>query len=172
MVYVKKVVNLDGRVTNVLKVLNNAYNIVMFYLLCRPHRWRNGYLACLECGRSWVRGRSGQTKDNKIGICCFSATHATLRRTNKDRLARNHNNVSEWSDMPTRRLLIQWTRTIKIHLGGLVSNKAGPIIISLIVNLFSPWHSWNKCAELALDNNYSTHYLLNKRCCKNINIRN
>ena len=31
MVYVKKAVYLDGRVTNVLKVLNNAYNIVMFY---------------------------------------------------------------------------------------------------------------------------------------------
>ena len=38
MVYVKKAVNLDGRVTNVPEVLNNAYNIVMFYLLCRPHR--------------------------------------------------------------------------------------------------------------------------------------
>jgi hypothetical protein len=38
MVYVKKAVNLDGRVTNVLKVLNNAYNIVIFYLLCRSHR--------------------------------------------------------------------------------------------------------------------------------------
>ena len=38
MVYVKKAVDLDGRVTNVLKVFNNAYNIVMFYLLCRPHR--------------------------------------------------------------------------------------------------------------------------------------
>ena len=38
MVYAKKAVNLDGRVTNVLKELNNAYNIVMFYLLCRPHR--------------------------------------------------------------------------------------------------------------------------------------
>jgi hypothetical protein len=25
--------------------------------------------------------RSGQTKDNKIGICCFSAKHAALRRT-------------------------------------------------------------------------------------------
>jgi hypothetical protein len=31
MVYVKKAVDLDGRVTNVLKVFNNAYNIVMFY---------------------------------------------------------------------------------------------------------------------------------------------
>ena len=33
VVYVKKAVDLDGRVTNVFKVLNNAYNIVMFYLL-------------------------------------------------------------------------------------------------------------------------------------------
>jgi hypothetical protein len=28
--------------------------------------------------------RSGQTKENKIGICCFSATHAALRRKSKD----------------------------------------------------------------------------------------
>ena len=27
--------------------------------------------------------RSGQTKDYKIGICCFSAKHATLRRKGK-----------------------------------------------------------------------------------------
>ena len=43
--------------------------------------------------------RSGQTKDYKIGICCFSAKHATLRRKSKNWLARNQNNVSEWSDM-------------------------------------------------------------------------
>ena len=42
---------------------------------------------------------SGQTKDNKIGICCFSAKHTTLRRKSKDWLARNHNNVSEWSGL-------------------------------------------------------------------------
>jgi hypothetical protein len=40
--------------------------------------------------------RSGQTKDYKIGICCFSARHAALRRKSKDWLARNRNNVSEW----------------------------------------------------------------------------
>jgi hypothetical protein len=51
--------------------------------------------------------RSGQTKDYKIGICCFSAKHAALRRKNKDWSARNQNNVSEWSDMSTRRLLFQ-----------------------------------------------------------------
>jgi hypothetical protein len=48
--------------------------------------------------------RSGQTKDYKIGICCFSAKHAALRRKRKDWLARDQNNVSEWSDMSTRLL--------------------------------------------------------------------
>jgi hypothetical protein len=43
--------------------------------------------------------RSGQTKDYKLGICCFSAKHAVLRRKSKDWLARYQNNVSEWSDM-------------------------------------------------------------------------
>jgi hypothetical protein len=32
--------------------------------------------------------RSGQTKDYKIGICCFSSKHAALRRKSKDWLAR------------------------------------------------------------------------------------
>jgi hypothetical protein len=39
--------------------------------------------------------RSGQTKDYKIGICCFSTKHAALRRKSKDWLARNQNNVSD-----------------------------------------------------------------------------
>ena len=51
--------------------------------------------------------RSGQTKDFKIDICCFSAKHAALRRKNKDWLAQNQNNVSEWSDMSTHGLLFQ-----------------------------------------------------------------
>ena len=50
---------------------------------------------------------SGQTKDYKIGICCFRAKHAALRRKSKDQLARNRNNVSEWSDMSTPGLLFQ-----------------------------------------------------------------
>ena len=50
---------------------------------------------------------SGKTKDYKIGICCFSAKHAALRRKSKDWLARNQNNVSEWSDMSTCGLLFQ-----------------------------------------------------------------
>ena len=46
--------------------------------------------------------RLGQTKKYKIGICCFSAKNAALRRKNKDWLARYQNNVSEWSDISTR----------------------------------------------------------------------
>ena len=45
--------------------------------------------------------RSGQTKDYKIGICCFTAKQAALRRKNKDWLAQNLNNVSELSNMST-----------------------------------------------------------------------
>jgi hypothetical protein len=82
--------------------------------------------------------RSSQTKDYKIGICCFSAKHAALKRKSKDWLARNQNNVSEWSDMSTRGLLFQWTSTINIQLSVLVYYKADIIIISSKRNLFSP----------------------------------
>jgi len=54
---------------------------------------------------------SGQTKDYKIGICCFSTKHAALRSKSKGWLARNQDNVSEWSDMSTRGLLFQWAST-------------------------------------------------------------
>ena len=57
--------------------------------------------------------QSGQTKDYNNGMCCFSANHAALRRKSKDLLARNQDNVSEWSDMSIRRLLFQRTSTIK-----------------------------------------------------------
>jgi hypothetical protein len=49
---------------------------------------------------------SGQTKDYKFGICCFSAKHAALRRKSKDWLTQNQNNVSESTAC-----------TIKIQLG-------------------------------------------------------
>jgi hypothetical protein len=51
--------------------------------------------------------RSVQTKDYKIGICCFSAKHAALRIKSKDGSARNQNNVSKWCNMSTRGLLFQ-----------------------------------------------------------------
>jgi hypothetical protein len=35
-------------------------------------------------GRSWVRARSGKTRNYEIGIFCFSAQQAVLRRNGKD----------------------------------------------------------------------------------------
>ena len=64
--------------------------------------------------------RSGQTKDYKIGICCFPDKHATLRRKSKDWLYWNWSNVSEWADMSIRGLLFRWTSTIKIQFSVLV----------------------------------------------------
>jgi hypothetical protein len=48
--------------------------------------------------------RSGQTKDFEIGICCFSAKHTAVKRTSKDWLAQNQDNVSEWDAMSVRGL--------------------------------------------------------------------
>jgi hypothetical protein len=45
--------------------------------------------------------RSGQIKDYEICIFWFFAKHAALSRKSKDWLARNQDNVSEWSDMST-----------------------------------------------------------------------
>jgi hypothetical protein len=56
----------------------------------------------------------GQIKDYEIGICCFSVKHAALRSKSKHWLHRNQNNVWEWSDMSTHRLLFQWARIISI----------------------------------------------------------
>ena len=65
-------------------------------------------LASSEVDRGF-EPQSGQTKDYKIGICCYSAKHAALRRKSKDWLALNHNNM-----------LFQWASTIKIQLSMLV----------------------------------------------------
>jgi hypothetical protein len=58
--------------------------------------------------------RSGQTKDYKIGMCCFSPKHAALRRKSKDWLARNQNNVSEWSDISNRCGAFDWCYHVNI----------------------------------------------------------
>jgi hypothetical protein len=86
----------------------------------------------VDCG---FKSRSGKINDNKIGICFFSAKHAALRRKSKDWLAQNQNNVSEWSDMSTGRMLFQWASAIKIQRSVLVWYKAELIIISLKINL-------------------------------------
>ena len=48
---------------------------------------------------------SGQTKDEKIGICCFSAKHVALRNKKKDQLAQNQDIVSKENNMSNGRLL-------------------------------------------------------------------
>ena len=49
--------------------------------------------------------QSGQNKDYKIDICCFSAKHTALRSKSKDWLAQIQNDVSEGTDLSTRGLL-------------------------------------------------------------------
>ena len=79
----------------------------------------SGVMVSLLASSAVYRGLShGRIKPKTI--CCFSAKHAALRRTSKDWLARNQNNVSEWSDMSTRGLLFQWASTIKFQLSVLV----------------------------------------------------
>ena len=116
--------------------------------------------------------RSGQTKDYNIGICCFSTKHATLRRKRKDWLARNQGNVYEWGDMSIRGLLFQWASTIKLQLSVLVKYKAGLIIISLKINLFSPWYSWNFFNQQSLTHSFCWYWWncwpsMYKRSCHN-----
>ena len=60
--------------------------------------------SAVDCG---FEPQSGQTKNYKIGICCFSAKHAALSRKRKDWLPWNKDNVSEWGDMSIRGLLCQ-----------------------------------------------------------------
>ena len=86
-------------------------NCVAFGLNVISGTWSKGYTDSYINVLNILRLH--QTKDYKIGICCFSAKHAALRRKSKDWLARNHNNVSEWNDMSTHGLLFQWASTIK-----------------------------------------------------------
>jgi hypothetical protein len=49
-----------------------------------------------------------------------SLVMAPFRCKNKDWSGQNQNNVSEWNDISTHRLLFQWTSTLKIQLRVLV----------------------------------------------------
>ena len=62
--------------------------------------------------------------------------------------------------MSIRGLLFQWASTIKIQLSVLVYTqyKADFIIISLKINLISPWYSW-KIAEIVLNNNHPLPFI-------------
>jgi hypothetical protein len=100
--------------------LNSIFNGFYFFFFIYNSTWISSYnriggvMVNMLASSAVHRGfetRSGQTKDYKIGICCFSA---------KDWLVQNQNNVSEWSNMSTSGLLFQWASTIKIQISMLV----------------------------------------------------
>ena len=88
-------------------ILIITHSFIPSYLFHQSNRI-GGVMVSVLASSAVDRGfepRSGQTKDYKIGMCCFSAKHAALRRKSKDWLARNQNNVSEWGDISIRGLL-------------------------------------------------------------------
>ena len=79
----------------------SAMNYLLFNIDAEVKNHSGGAMVSMLTSSAVDRGfepRSNQTEDYKIGICCFSAKHAALRRKSKDRLAQNQN-VSEWGDM-------------------------------------------------------------------------
>ena len=90
-------------------VIDFIYCVILFVFIIfdQPYRVHNR-IGCVMvnvvASRAVDRGsepRSCQTKDYKLGIRCFYAKHAALKRKNKDWFAQNQNNVSEQSDMFT-----------------------------------------------------------------------
>ena len=87
------------------------------------------------------KSRSGQDKDCKIGISCFSIKHAASRRKSKYLLVPNQENVFEWSDMSTNRLLFHCT-----DLSNLVGLEQSDIIIISLTVACSGHHLLNTCS--------------------------
>ena len=54
-----------------------------------------------------LKPRLGQTKDYKLDICCFFTKHTVLMRKSAENQAKNQDNVSEWSNLSTSKLLFQ-----------------------------------------------------------------
>ena len=89
----------------------NKTNKLLKYGQMKGPTHSNNIIITILCHIGGVMGRlvswnvvcawSVRLKDYKIGICCFSAKHATLRSKIKDCLAQYQNNVSEWSKMST-----------------------------------------------------------------------
>ena len=107
--------------------------------------------------------RWGQTKDYKIGICCFSAKYAALRRKSKDGLAQNQDNVSEWGDISIRRLLFHWASSIIIQLSTLVWYKVDLIIFSFKNWLVGTMRDMKNC-WVGIKQQSLTHSIFNYTC--------
>ena len=68
----------------------------LIYVHCTQYKCLFLFVFASNAVDRGFESQSGQTKDYKIGICCFSAKHAALRRKSKDWLAQNLDIVSEW----------------------------------------------------------------------------
>jgi hypothetical protein len=110
---------------------------------------------------------SGQTKDYEIAICCFSTKHAALRRKNKDWLAQNQDNVSEWGDMSIRRLAINefgikyWTSNpvwVKFQEHGRSFYVNIEEKVWLLVKKIRTWKDWQGDIFQAWSNFISTRF--------------
>ena len=80
-------------------VLLNSYFEVYISIWFRQKRIRGVMVGMLALSTIDLGSSVGHTKEYKIGIYCFSAKHAALRRKSKEWLAQNQNNVSELSNM-------------------------------------------------------------------------
>jgi uncharacterized HAD superfamily protein len=69
---------------------------------------------------SVIDGGVNQVKPKTNKLVFVTSQYAALRRKSKDWLARNQDNVSEWSDISTHGLLFQWASTMKIQLNVLI----------------------------------------------------
>lgn len=102
----------------------------------------------LNAADCWFDLGSSRTKNNNIGICCFSAQHVALRRTIKEWLSRTQNNVPDWRDISTRVLLIQWSGIARWLV------QSGHHYHLIDCNLSSPSYTW-KIDHVGLHNNHS-----------------
>ena len=109
--------------TSEIQKKTNANEHIMWIFLVPMNRIGDGMdsvLASCVIDRGF-EPLSGQTKEYKIGICCFSlSTRVSLKIKSKYSLVCNQDNVSEWGDMSIRGLLFQWVRTIQIKRSVLV----------------------------------------------------
>ena len=94
--------NISDRVTSMAHFHESIQSQVLRFVLGHTLL----YELCLILIDREFEPRSDQTKDYKIGFCFFSSKHAALRNKSNDWLDRNQNNVSEWSDMSIRGLLL------------------------------------------------------------------
>ena len=93
----------------------------LFLLLYHIHTY--SYILCFfSISISWKIYSPCRVKPKtiKLDFCCFFTKHAVIRSKRKGWLARNRDNMPEWSDLSTRWLLCQWASNVKILIDVLV----------------------------------------------------